>query len=71
MVGPTRRVSFSETPVDDLAEAIQFIIENDINDDLLNVGSGEEISIYELSLLIKKILNYQDYNHLPIYNLHL
>ena len=45
--------------VDDLAEAIQFIIENDINDDLLNVGSGEEISIYELSLLIKKILNYE------------
>ena len=45
--------------VDDLADAIQFIIENDINDDLLNVGSGEEISIYELSLLIKKILNYE------------
>ena len=45
--------------VDDLAEAVQFIIENDINDDLLNVGSGEEISIYELSLLIKKILNYE------------
>ena len=45
--------------VDDLAEAIQFIIENDINDDLLNVGSGEEISIYELSLLIKEIVNYE------------
>ena len=45
--------------VDDLAEAIQFIIENEINDVLLNVGSGEEISIYELSLLIKEIVNYE------------
>ena len=44
--------------VDDLSEAIKFIVENGINDDLINVGSGEEISIYELSLLIKEIVNY-------------
>ena len=34
--------------VDDLSNAIKFVIENDINEDLLNIGFGEEISIKEL-----------------------
>lgn len=45
--------------VDDLSNAIDFLIDKDIDVDLLNVGSGEEISIHELALKIKKILNYK------------
>lgn len=44
--------------VDDLSNAIKFVIENDINEDLLNIGFGEEISIKELALKIKKIINF-------------
>ena len=40
--------------VDDLADAISFIVENNINDELINIGSNEEISIQNLvSILIK------------------
>ena len=45
--------------VDDLAEAINFVIENDINKDLLNVGSNEEVTINELSNIIKEVLNFK------------
>jgi len=45
--------------VDDLADAIEFIIVNDVDVDLLNVGSGEEISIKELSSTIQRILDYK------------
>jgi GDP-L-fucose synthase len=45
--------------VDDLAKAIEFIIVNDIHVDLLNVGSGEEISIKDLALLIQKVVKYK------------
>ena len=41
--------------VDDLAEAVLFSIINNLNSDLYNVGSGEEITIKELALLIQKI----------------
>jgi GDP-L-fucose synthase len=34
--------------VDDLANAISFIIDNDIEDELINIGSNQEISIKEL-----------------------
>ena len=44
--------------VDDLSDAINFIITNDIENDLLNIGSGEEISINELALKISEILNF-------------
>lgn len=44
--------------VDDLANAINFIIQNDINEEILNIGSGEEISIKELVGKIKNIVNY-------------
>ena len=45
--------------VDDLASAIKFIIENDVESDLINIGSGEEVTVHELALLIKEILNYK------------
>ena len=45
--------------VDDLADAVEFLIESDPEPDLLNVGSGEEISINDLALKIKNIMNYE------------
>lgn len=45
--------------VDDFADAVQFIIENNINEKLLNIGSGKEISILNLVKLIKNIINYE------------
>ena len=45
--------------VDDLSEAIKFILKNDIENNLLNVGSGNEISISSLIDLIKNIVGYQ------------
>jgi GDP-L-fucose synthase len=45
--------------VDDLAEAIGFVIENDINKNLLNIGSNEEVTINELSNIIKEVINFE------------
>ena len=45
--------------VNDLARAILFSIENKMNYHIYNVGSGEEISIKQLSYLIKKIIGYK------------
>jgi len=44
--------------VDDLSFAINKIIETSPDQNLINVGSGSEISIKELALLIKKIISY-------------
>ena len=44
--------------VDDLSESINFIIEKNINIDLLNIGSGYEITIKELALKIKDIVGF-------------
>lgn len=43
----------------DLAEAIEFIISKDIKETLINIGSGSEVTVLELSNLIKKIINYE------------
>ena len=45
--------------VDDLSSAIEFLMMKDIDTDLINIGSNEEISIYELGKLIKKIINFK------------
>jgi GDP-L-fucose synthase len=44
--------------VDDLSEAVKFIIENNINDYLINIGSGIEISIYDLACKIKDVIGF-------------
>ena len=44
--------------VDDLADAIKYVISNNIDHELLNVGSGEEISIKSLAELISEIVGY-------------
>ena len=43
----------------DLAQFIEFIIEKDLEEDLINVGSGEEVSIYDLAKLIKDVTEYK------------
>tara|TARA_Y100000389_G_scaffold92538_1_gene89279 strand:- start:33926 stop:34858 length:933 start_codon:yes stop_codon:yes gene_type:complete len=45
--------------VDDLASAISFIIENDIEDGLINIGSNEEISIKDLVNLLIKVTDFK------------
>tara|TARA_B100000989_G_scaffold295985_1_gene278235 strand:+ start:134 stop:970 length:837 start_codon:yes stop_codon:yes gene_type:complete len=44
--------------VEDLASAIEFLLNKEWSFELLNIGSGEEISIEDLSILIKKITNF-------------
>ena len=44
--------------VDDLADAIKYVISNNIENELLNVGSGEEISIKSLAELISEIVGF-------------
>lgn len=44
--------------VDDLADAIKYVIRNNIEYELLNVGSGEEISIKSLAELISEIVGF-------------
>lgn len=45
--------------VDDLAECIAYLLDNDIDIDLLNVGSGEEISILDLAKKIKDLIGFK------------
>jgi GDP-L-fucose synthase len=44
--------------VDDLADASYFLMQNYSSSEFVNVGSGQEISIKDLALLIKRILTY-------------
>lgn len=45
--------------VDDLADAIVFLLENYSEPSLINVGSGEEVSIRDLALLVAEVVGYQ------------
>ncbi len=45
--------------VDDLSSGIKFIINNDIEDNILNVGSGDEVSIKSIAENIKHVLDYK------------
>ncbi len=44
--------------VNDLADAIKFIIDNNVRDELINIGSGEEITIKDLANLICEVIGY-------------
>jgi GDP-L-fucose synthase len=44
--------------VDDLAESVCFALKNNLKDSLYNVGSGVDLSISELALLIQKITDH-------------
>ncbi|MHC9291424.1 NAD-dependent epimerase/dehydratase family protein [Mycobacterium sp. LTG2003] len=43
---------------DDLADACVFLLRSDFSGDMINVGSGEEISIRDLALLMKSIVSF-------------
>ena len=45
--------------VNDLASAILFLLNKKIKYDYLNIGSGEQISIKQLTMTIKKIIGYK------------
>ena len=45
--------------VDDLAEAILFFINNKAEESIYNVGSGEEVTINELALLVKEKIRFE------------
>ncbi|SDD38876.1 GDP-L-fucose synthase [Algoriphagus faecimaris] len=44
--------------VEDLAEAVVFALENKFTENLYNVGTGEDLTIRELALLIQKIVGH-------------
>ena len=44
--------------VDDLSESIEFLLEKEISENILNVGSSREISIYDLASLIKSVVKF-------------
>lgn len=45
--------------VEDLAEAIIFVMENKLEESLYNVGSGEDLSLKELALRVQKIIGHE------------
>ena len=45
--------------VKDLAKAVLFSIENKMNDSLYNVGTGVDLTISELAILVKEIVGYK------------
>ena len=45
--------------VEDLAEAIYFLIKRKVNHDYINIGGGEDFSIRQLAEMIKKTLDYK------------
>ena len=52
---PLREFLFNK----DLADAIYFVINNDIRENLINVGSGFEISIKKLVYMINELVQYR------------
>lgn len=45
--------------VEDLAEAVVWMLENYEEKEFVNIGTGEDISINELAVLLKEIIEYQ------------
>ncbi|MEL6556319.1 MAG: GDP-L-fucose synthase [Cyanobacteria bacterium J06621_11] len=45
--------------VDDLAEALLFLLENYSDPTFVNVGTGKEVSIKELALIVKSVVGYE------------
>ena len=45
--------------VDDLADAVLFCMENYDGNEIINVGTGKEISIENLSIIIKELIGYK------------
>ena len=52
---PLREFLFAQ----DLADCIEFIMDKEINQSLINVGSGQEVSILQLANMIKSVVGFQ------------
>ena len=52
---PLREFLYSE----DLADAIEFLLDKELDVDLVNVGSNHEISIKNLALMIKELIGFE------------
>lgn len=52
---PTREFLYS----DDLADACIFLMGNHNGNDIVNIGSGKEVTIRELALTVKEVVGYQ------------
>jgi GDP-L-fucose synthase len=45
--------------VDDLAEACLFLMDNYNDNDIVNIGTGEDITIKDLAYLIKEVIGFK------------
>ncbi len=45
--------------VDDMAEACVFVMESNIDENILNIGTGEDVTILELTELVIKVVGYK------------
>jgi GDP-L-fucose synthase len=45
--------------VDDLAEACVFLMDNYKDDEIINIGTGEDLSIADLAGIVKRVVGYQ------------
>tara|TARA_Y100001958_G_C21239999_1_gene567401 strand:+ start:819 stop:1760 length:942 start_codon:yes stop_codon:yes gene_type:complete len=45
--------------VDDLADAVVFALENKLPDHLYNIGTGKDITLFDLSLIVQKIIGHK------------
>lgn len=45
--------------VEDLARAVEFLIDKETDQNIINIGSGDEISIFKLAMKIKKVTGYE------------
>lgn len=45
--------------VSDMASAVRYVLEYDVEENLFNVGVGADISIYDLANLIKELVNFE------------
>jgi GDP-L-fucose synthase len=45
--------------VDDLAEACVFLMDNYEDDEIINIGTGEDLSIADLAGIVKRVVGYQ------------
>ncbi|MBN2239572.1 MAG: GDP-L-fucose synthase [Dehalococcoidales bacterium] len=45
--------------IDDLTDALVFLMDNYDQTEMINVGTGEEISIYNLSMIIKDVVGFE------------
>jgi GDP-L-fucose synthase len=49
--------------VDDMAQAVVFALENQLTDNLYNIGSGKDLTIKELAELVQRIVGHQGEIH--------